>query len=271
MESQAVTASYLQRSVLTLLIVFSISLFFAPPFGMAQWIVASAYLFILFAGIHGAAKRAPRWLAFYWVSQFIILVLTLVAILYGLGVLIGQIRHNREHPEDQTPLYPEFSHYSKSQATQFIVINVLYLLSFLMILAIKVRSILLAQRLVRQMREMPYSDEDLALELQEEGAPLYIPEDIQQETHVPEVEQTQFQQQPTQVQQPMFMMANPQMGYPSPTPFPQGAFPQGAFPQGAFPQGAFPMMPYGQPQFIPMFVDQYGNPIAPTPQPQQTN
>jgi hypothetical protein len=41
--------------------------------------------------------------------------------------------------------------------TQFIVINVCYLLTFLMILILKVRSIILAQRLIKQLRELPYA------------------------------------------------------------------------------------------------------------------
>jgi hypothetical protein len=91
------------------------------------------------------------------------------------------------------------------------------------------------------------AEADMEFEMQEEGEPLYVPQEAaQEETFVPQQPQQQQQQQQ---QQPVFVMANPQ--FQGATPFPAGAF--------AIP----PMMPYGQPQYVPMYMDQYGNFITP--------
>jgi hypothetical protein len=85
------------------------------------------------------------------------LIFTLIAIIHALFLLIAEIRYNRAHPEAPRSSLPEFKNMTKQQLTQFIIINVCYLMTFLMILILKVRSIVLAQRLIKQLSELPYS------------------------------------------------------------------------------------------------------------------
>jgi len=79
-----------------------------------------------------------------------------------------------------------------------IIVNVAYLVVFLMILAIKVRSILLAQKLLKQIDEMPYMD-DSQFELESQQA-LNAPGS---EYNVVE---TQQYSQPTAASQPVYFV-----------------------------------------------------------------
>jgi hypothetical protein len=107
---------------------------------------------------------------------------------------------NREHPKEAAEMYPDMKTLSKEQVTRFIIANVLYLISFLIVLAIKVRSILLAQRLTQeiQLAEAMTGDE---FELEEgangsETASIY-------ETHTEELKTFE----PTIPAQPVFSMS----------------------------------------------------------------
>jgi hypothetical protein len=143
---------------------------------------------------------------------------------------------NREHPKEAAEMYPDMKTLSKEQVTRFIIANVLYLISFLIVLAIKVRSILLAQRLTQeiQLAEAMTGDE---FELEEgangsETASIY-------ETHTEELKTFE----PTIPAQPVFMMAPPT--------------------SGNMPFMAVPQFAHGQQfQYVPVYVDQYGNPVA---------
>eukprot|EP01122_Echinamoeba_exundans_P016304 TRINITY_DN8227_c0_g1_i1.p1 TRINITY_DN8227_c0_g1~~TRINITY_DN8227_c0_g1_i1.p1 ORF type:complete len:302 (+),score=83.85 TRINITY_DN8227_c0_g1_i1:58-963(+) len=236
-DATASTAKSLQRAVFGLTLIFAVSVFFAPPYGWPTWVAFGLYLLILVGGMRGATKRSVCWLRFYWISQFLLLVLTLVSILFGLTILIKQMQWNREHPKEASEMYPEMKNLSKEQVTRFIIANVLYLISFLIVLAIKVRSILLAQRLTQeiQLAEAMTGDE---FELEEGTNGSETPSIY--ETHTEELKTFE----PTVAAQPVFMMAPPTSA-------------------GNIPFMAVPQFANGQQfQYVPVYVDQYGNPVA---------
>lgn len=125
----------------------------------------------------------------------------------------------------------ELKSLSKEQVTRFIIANVLYLISFLIVLAIKVRSILLAQRLCQEIQlAQAMSNDEFELEEGSNG----VDNSSVYETHTEELKAVE----PTVPAQPVFMMAPPTSGFVPP-----------------FVNGQ-------QFQYIPVYVDQFGNPIA---------
>lgn len=248
-DAAGLSAVALQKTVICLVLMFATSIFFDPPSHFVHWVVVAVYTFILFSGYYGASKRLRGWLTLYWVSQFLILILTLVAIVYGLAVLIGEIKYNK----NKLTIYPEFKNLNKSQVTNFIILNVLYLFVFLVILALKVRSILLAQKMAKQLQELPYLEDGQAIEYELDAQP----------QKSDDIETPEQQPTPQYFPQPVFVAAghylnNPQQGEPAEVnPQQQQPF--------IYP---YPMMFPSGAQF-PVLVDQFGNPITHHPQYQE--
>jgi len=222
------TARALQRCLIALAAVFIVSVVHSPPKHTAHWVLMGSYFAILIGGMIAATKRIRSLLRVYWVAQFLMLVLTLGAIVCGIVFMVQEMRsqpHSVTVSADITVLggggatvtaedasssttttvdttntdstttntdssmedhggetntktsstgsHTEIEHHQTMAAARnspvFIVLNIIYLFVFLMILTIKVRSILLAQQLLKQMDEMPYMD-DSQVELEAQQA-----------------------------------------------------------------------------------------------------
>lgn len=246
----AATAHNLKKAVIGLTLIYAVGVFCWPPMHYAHWVAMGAYLLILFGGMNGASKRSRGWLRFYWVSQFFLLILTLAAIIFGLTMLIRQMNWSRTHPKEVAEMHPELKNITREQVVRFVIANVLYLLSFLIVLAVKVRSILLAQRLIHELNTAEALELSNEFELEEAvpsdevypgAAPIY-------ETYTEDV-------------------VAPVEPTPTPTPMPMAGAPQPVFYMAP---GAAPGMPFMMPQYVnpgqqfqymPVYVDQYGNAI----------
>jgi len=270
------TGRILQRCITAILIIFVASVVFAPPKHFVHWIVMGVYSLILVGGLVGATKQIRGLLRVYWISQFIVLVLTLGAIIFGIVVMVQEMKHPQvveiiatsttagdangsstttsstttsgsattttvdgSSSADTTTTttttiggtQSEIDHHQTMTASRgspaFFIINIAYLVVFLLILAIKVRSILLAQKLLKQMDELPYM-EDSQIELESQqvlsaGGSEYS------------VVETQQYSQPANASQPIYLV---QAHY----------------------------VPNGQPEMtgMPMvLIDQYGNVVTP--------
>jgi len=268
------TGRILQRCISAILLIFVASVVFAPPKHFVHWIVMGVYSLILVGGLVGATKQIRGLLRVYWISQFIVLVLTLGAIIFGIVVMFQEMKHPQvveiiatsttagdangssttsstttsgsattttvdgSSSTDTTTTtttiggtQSEIDHHQTMTASRgspaFFIINIAYLVVFLLILAIKVRSILLAQKLLKQMDEHPYM-EDSQIELESQqvlsaGGSEYS------------VVETQQYSQPANASQPIYLV---QAHY----------------------------VPNGQPEMtgMPMvLIDQYGNVVSP--------
>jgi hypothetical protein len=247
LDAATLTGRALQRCITALLCVFIASVILAPPKHFAHWIVMGVYLLILIGGFIGSTKQARCLLRVYWISQFIMLVLTLGAIIFGIVVMVQEMKHAPHTVEvvaasagdanDGTTSTTSTSSSSSATATisvdgssstdstgtgttttiggtqseidhhntmttshgspAFIIVNVVYLVVFLLILAIKVRSILLAQKLLNQMEELPYMD-DSQIELESQQA-------LSPGSEYSVVETQQYSQ-PTMAAQPVYLV-----------------------------------------------------------------
>lgn len=152
------------------------------------------------------------------------------------------MKWNQEHPREAAEAHPEMKNITKEQVTRFIIANVLYLLSFLIVLAIKVRSILLAQRLSQEIQLAEAMDStEFELEEGSNGTEQTTAYETRTEEYKPV--------EPTIPAQPVFMMAPPSAGN--------------------MPFMAVPQFANGQQfQYVPVYVDQYGNPVALATNPQ---
>jgi len=273
LDAATLTGRALQRCIVALIAVFVASVILAPPRHFAHWIVMGVYLLILVGGLVGSAKRVRGMLRLYWISQFAMLVLTLGAIIFGIVVMVQEMKQphvaevvvttavdtsstssttsstatststttsaidgssSTDGTSTTTTIggtQSEIDHHQTMTASRsspaLIIVNVVYLVVFLLILAIKVRSILLAQKLLKQMDELPYM-EDSQFELESQQTP-------GSEYNVVE---TQQYSQPAIASQPIYLV---QAHY----------------------------VPNGQPDMtgVPMvLVDQYGNVVSATQQ-----
>jgi len=139
----------LQKILLTLFFINLIDLVFIG--GFTFW-GSLAYGLVLIAGIRGASRRSRCWLVFYHIVQTVLVVLTAVAIILQSIGLIAIYSQNKEEISSKSK---EFFEQSNVSTTSWVLIGIATLLYVVCIFFLKIRSIVLARRMIRQLDELP--------------------------------------------------------------------------------------------------------------------
>jgi len=123
------------------------------------WIPVVFYIVLVAIGLIGARKRHTGFLKFYWITQFISLFLMIFAFAF---LLFMYYRHRNEIADLET---------SNGELTvnQQLALECAVFVLFVINLVLKVRSIVLAQRLSKQLEILPYVDESELNNVSEES------------------------------------------------------------------------------------------------------
>jgi len=201
---------------------------------------------ILIVGLVGARRRHTGMLKFYWIIQFIGIILVIVALVAVLIIFLVAYRDLKTHNEDKPEVYTftasaptsftsSSAHKEHKNKKEQVIENALNYLSqhkdWVMVgavvalvwsiigLCLKVRSIVLAQRLCKQVESLPYCEDVEAAAIQTDSEPEKSEADAQPMYVIP---------------QPMFAAPQQQANFEN----------------------------YPGVQLVPIYVDRFGNPIA---------
>lgn len=238
------TKNNLKRTIITLTIINILSVWFSKSLNTSGWIVVFYTFFLLFCGFVGAVRHNRYLLNFYWVAQTVNLILTVGGIVFSLLVLLMDMK---KKSSDQIDIHD----LTKQEMIYFIIMNLLNLLCFLVVLTLKARSIILSQQLSKFIFDQSKSAEESKMFELEKG--------IKEDEEIPLTEELMEEAKPEPLRQAQ--QSPQQMFY-----FVQPQF----YNQPQDTNNSTQMHPYpmplnnGFPQMIPIYVDQYGNPIQPT-------
>jgi len=152
MDAASSTASRLQWTLISLLIIYTVS-FLLSPFA---WLPLFCYLVLVVIGIIGTRRRHSGLLKIYWVVQFISLFLMVIGFIF---ILVMYYQHRTEIQIYKNELTVNQQLALEGIAFAFFVID----------LVLKVRSIVLAQRLSKQLQILPYVEESELNNISEES------------------------------------------------------------------------------------------------------
>jgi hypothetical protein len=228
------TAVDLQKILITLMFIT----FLQVLFGGFGFIGSLLYTGLLFMGFVGASKRKRAHLKFYAIVQSVLVAISVVALL---AAVIGLFGYSVAHHEQFVSQYNSLLSQTHISSAAFITLVVASTLYQICLWWLQIRSIVLANKMVGQLDELPYLEQD-QLELgasddeseSETSSAVVIPV-----TPMPDIAHTPVPQAPVYVM-PSYMPA-PQMDQIYATQFQAPVY----------------------------YVDQYGRPIQPVYPPQQ--